>query len=305
MLRFIRSVTGPRIAWAEVLRPRFAIPGALLLAAAVLYIVSYWQPYWHMTLVAPQYPNGLHVGPPRPALGRRGRIDRLNHYIGMRPLNDAAQLEQETSWLLVAVTAALVAAGLLLHSRWAALLAAPAILFPAGFLLDLHLWLSHFGQHLDPHAPLANSVKALHAPVLGTGTVGQFQDRGDGGRRLVARRRRGLSRGDRLGPASTSLQAARRSGPQRCVGRICPGRRGGLRRSAMPRMFLGQLFALCLAAGPALAGGFDLQRAIDAAQPGDTVRVPAGRWTGTFTVAKPIVLEGEPRASSTPAAKAT
>lgn len=64
----------------------------------------------------------------------------------------------------------------------------------------------------------------------------------------------------------------------------------------MPRMFLGQLFALCLAAGPALAGGFDLQRAIDAAQPGDTVRVPAGRWTGTFTVAKPIVLEGEPGA---------
>lgn len=176
MLRFIRSVTGPRIAWAEVLRPRFAIPGALLLAAAVLYIVSYWQPYWHMTLVAPQYPNGLHVTAHLDRLsGDVAEIDGLNHYIGMRPLNDAAQLERETSWLLVAVTAALVAAGLLLHSRWAALLAAPAILFPAGFLLDLHLWLSHFGQHLDPHAPLANSVKPFTPPVLGTGTVGQFK----------------------------------------------------------------------------------------------------------------------------------
>ncbi len=176
MLRFLRSVTGPRLPWAEVLRPRFALPGALLLVAAALFIVSYFQPYWHMTLVAPQYPKGLHVTAHLHQLsGDVAEIDGLNHYIGMRPLNDAAQLERQASWLLVLCTAGLLLSGLFLHSRWAGLLALPALAFPAGFLIDLHLWLSHFGQNLDPQAPLSSSIKPFTPPVLGTGTVGQFK----------------------------------------------------------------------------------------------------------------------------------
>jgi hypothetical protein len=93
----------------------------------------------------------------------------------MRPLNEAAQLERETSAMMICVTALLVIGGLFVHSRWAALLALPAIIFPAGFLLDLHLWMSHFGQNLDPHAPLSNSIKPFTPPVLGTGMVGQFK----------------------------------------------------------------------------------------------------------------------------------
>jgi len=61
------------------------------------------------------------------------------------------------------------------HNRWAALLALPAVAFPGVFLLDLHLWMSHFGQNLDPAAPLSSAIDPFVPPVLGTGTVGQFK----------------------------------------------------------------------------------------------------------------------------------
>jgi copper chaperone NosL len=176
MSRIIFNLFGPRLRWSQMWRPRFVLPALLLLAAAALLVTSYSQPYWNMTLQAPQYPKGLHVQAYLNRLeGDVSEIDNLNHYIGMRPLNDAAQLERQTSAMMIGVTALLVLAGVFVHSRWAVLLAAPAILFPAGFLLDLYLWMDHFGQNLDPHAALSNSVKPFTPPVLGTGMVGQFK----------------------------------------------------------------------------------------------------------------------------------
>ncbi|GAB4382462.1 MAG: hypothetical protein Kow0022_00010 [Phycisphaerales bacterium] len=55
------------------------------------------------------------------------------------------------------------------------LLVLPAILFPAVFLLDLHLWMRHFGLNLDPDAPLSNAVQPFVPPILGTGVIGQFK----------------------------------------------------------------------------------------------------------------------------------
>jgi nitrous oxidase accessory protein len=37
---------------------------------------------------------------------------------------------------------------------------------------------------------------------------------------------------------------------------------------------------------------FDLQGALDAAQPGQVIRVPAGLYAGNFIIAKPVILEG-------------
>jgi hypothetical protein len=176
MSRFTHSLFGPRLPWRLVYRPRFALPGLLLMVAAALLVASYVKPYWTMTLHAPQYPKGLHVQAYLNRLeGDVNEIDELNHYIGMRPLNEAAVLERQTSAMMVAVTALLIVSGMFVHSRWAALLAAPAILFPGGFLLDLHLWMAHFGQNLDPHAALSRSIKPFTPPVLGTGMVGQFK----------------------------------------------------------------------------------------------------------------------------------
>ena len=53
------------------------------------------MPYWSLVLHAPQYPGGLVVNAYINHLeGDVQEIDGLNHYIGMRPLGEAAQFER-------------------------------------------------------------------------------------------------------------------------------------------------------------------------------------------------------------------
>ena len=92
----------------------------------------------------------------------------------MRPLGEAASLELSLSVAAIVVISLLVLATILIHTRWAALLALPAILFPFMFLGDLAYWLRNFGNNLDPTAPLSSSIKPFTPPVLGVGKIGQF-----------------------------------------------------------------------------------------------------------------------------------
>lgn len=178
MTTLLRTFVGPRVSDQDLSghRLRYATPTLLLSVARVMLLVSIFFPYWHMTLEAPQYPDDLSVTAYVNYLtGDVREIDGLNHYIGMRPLNEAAKLERATSvWLIIAMVL-LVEGAAFVHSKWAVLLAVPAVLFPAGFLIDLYFWLSAFGQNLDPHAPLSSSVKPFTPPVLGAGLVGQFK----------------------------------------------------------------------------------------------------------------------------------
>jgi len=172
------AIVGPRVPKSEFRQhwSRYLIPTLMLLVAAGLLTASFFAPYWKMTLHAPQYPKGLHVVAYLNRLtGDVNEIDGLNHYIGMRRLNEAAQLERETSGMLVVAVALLLLGTALIHSKWAALLAAPVVLFPVGFLADLQFWLANFGTHLDPHAALSNSIKPFVPPVLGEGVIGQFR----------------------------------------------------------------------------------------------------------------------------------
>jgi hypothetical protein len=154
----------------------YLLPTVFMGLAAFCLIVSIFQPYWSMTLEAPQYPNGLHIQSYINRLeGDVAEIDGLNHYIGMRPLAEAAQLERSLSIVLVAVTSLLVLATIFVHTKWAVLLALPALLFPIFFLADLGYWLRNFGQNLDPTAALSNTIEPFTPPVLGEGLIGQFR----------------------------------------------------------------------------------------------------------------------------------
>lgn len=147
----------------------------LLWLAAGLLLVSIVLPYWKLTLHAPQYPGGLHVHVfANKMIGDIFEIDGLNHYIGMRQLEEAARFEREISIYAIAALALLVLAASFIRSRWAFLLALPALSFPFVFLGDLWFWLRLYGQNLDPRAPLSSSIKPFTPTVLGTGTIGQF-----------------------------------------------------------------------------------------------------------------------------------
>lgn len=290
MLRLLKSIFGPRVPLRELrARPvRFLIPAALMLIAAVVLLYSYSQPYWKMTLYAPQYPKGLHVQAFLNRLeGDVAEIDGLNHYIGMRPLEEAAQLERQTSLLAVIALAALIAGTIFIHSKWAAVLALPAVLFPAGFLADLFFWMNHFGQNLDPTAALSSSIKPFTPPVLGEGLIGQFRTvaSADTGLKLACvagaivlvglffHRRAFKPLVDQQREAAASVRA----------GKIVP-RRLPLEAAAAIFAFVG----VCEASEPR-----DLQAQINAAEPGSHISVRAGVYAGPITIDRSITLQAD------------
>jgi uncharacterized membrane protein len=158
------------------------IPSILFTLGAVLLLVSIAFPYWGMILLAPQYPGGLEMrvfvnymtGDEDPQLDEVKEIDGLNHYIGMKPLSEAAQFERAIAIPGVIAMAAFLVIAAFWRRRWTWLLTIPAALFPAIFLGDLAFWMNHFGQNLDPYAPLSSAIKPFTPPIIGEGVIGQF-----------------------------------------------------------------------------------------------------------------------------------
>lgn len=173
-----KNILGPRVPAdaAPEERWRYWTPTILLVLASLLLLVSLFLPYWKMTLLAPQYPGGLTVEVyVNRMIGDVNEIDGLNHYIGMRPLEEAAQLERSVSMVAIVILAMLLLAAAFTHSKWAALLALPTILMPYIFLADMYFWMRHFGMNLDPRAPLSGAIKPFVPPILGEGMVAQFR----------------------------------------------------------------------------------------------------------------------------------
>lgn len=173
----VNQVLGPRVGVDEAAKHsiRYRTPGLLLLAARVILLVSLFLPYWHMELQAPQYPDGLHMTAYMNTLtGDVAEIDGLNHYIGMRSLYEAAELERSVGVFIMIAFVVMLELAAYIHTRWAALLVAPVVFFPVVFLIDLHLWMRHFGLNLDPDAPLSSAVKPFIPTALGKGGIGQF-----------------------------------------------------------------------------------------------------------------------------------
>ncbi|MBE2240870.1 MAG: cytochrome C [Caldilineaceae bacterium] len=173
----IDKILGPRIPADDFKAnsARYIIPTLLFVAAAVLLIISIQRPWWRLKLNAPQYPAGLYVTAyVNRMTGDIREIDGLNHYIGMRPLSEAAVFEQSISVIGIIAVAMLILAAAFVHNRWAALLALPALLLPVIFLADLQFWLANFGLNLNPTAALSSSVDPFIPPVLWTGTIAQF-----------------------------------------------------------------------------------------------------------------------------------
>jgi copper chaperone NosL len=176
MTESLEKIVGPRVPATELEKDqlRYLLPTLFLGLAALSLLVSIFQPYWRMTLLAPQYPGGLTVSAYVNRLeGDVAEIDGLNHYIGMRPLGEAAQLERSISILAISVISLLVLAAIIVHSRWAAVLALPALVYPAIFLGSMYYWMYTFGQNLDPRAPL--NIEPFVPPIIGVGVVGQFR----------------------------------------------------------------------------------------------------------------------------------
>lgn len=168
---------GPRVPkelW-EKEKKRFIVPTIIMLAAAIILFISIFLPYWKITLFAPQYPGGLEASMYVNRLtGDIDEIDGLNHYIGMKPLGEAAVLERTLSVFIIIGLALLIVGTIFVHSPFALFLAIPAIIYPVFFLADLYFWMRNFGTNLDQNAPLKNAVQPFVPPLLGEGKIAQF-----------------------------------------------------------------------------------------------------------------------------------
>jgi hypothetical protein len=174
----IDNIIGPRTPEETLVkdRLRYRLPTIFFLLAVVLLIASIFLPYWKMTLQAPQYPKGLSVQAYIYKLtGDVNEIDGLNHYIGMRPLGEAAQLERSLSIAAVGVLSLLIIASIFIHTKYVVILALPALFYPFIFLGDTYFWLRNFGLNLDPTAPLSSTIKPFVPPILGVGMLAQFR----------------------------------------------------------------------------------------------------------------------------------
>jgi hypothetical protein len=147
---------------------------ALSLAAAALFIFSYFQPWWRLWLFAPQYPKGLEVGISLTGVsGDVREINILNHYIGMKPLELAAIVERRLAAQGIGIIAVLVVLLSLIPGKKLGWLAAAAgAAFPITFILDSQYWLYHFGNTLNPKAPIR--LPPFTPQMFGTGKIGQF-----------------------------------------------------------------------------------------------------------------------------------
>jgi copper chaperone NosL len=156
-------------------QPSFRHSAVLFVIAAVLLVASTFLPYWRMRLNAPQYPSGLYVTVyVNHMTGDIQEIDGLNHYIGMAPLEHAAQLERSLAPIALTVIVLMIIGLAFIHSRWLAILAIPAMTFPFVFLADMWIWLWYYGNNLDPTVALSSSIKPFTPALIGTGHVGQF-----------------------------------------------------------------------------------------------------------------------------------
>ncbi|GIV06651.1 MAG: hypothetical protein KatS3mg016_2226 [Fimbriimonadales bacterium] len=150
---------------------------AMLWFASLLVVASIFLPYWKIHIIAPQYPKGLNVYVH--VVGARGdvrEVDGLNHYIGMRPLDEAAPFERKIAVPgLSLVALALATAAFVRRPRWFSwFLIVPTLAVLVVFPADLYYWLREFGLNLDPKAPLSAMVKPFVPPIFGSGKIAQF-----------------------------------------------------------------------------------------------------------------------------------
>lgn len=153
----------------------------LMLAASLLLLVLYAVPLWRISLIAPQYPEGLGMriwihtitGAKQYDLDN---INALNHYIGMRVIDASAFPElRYMPWILGVIAGAgllvaLVGNRRLLHG-WLVTFALAAV---AG-LIDFWKWSYDFGHNLDWENAIIKVPGAVYQPpIIGTRQILNF-----------------------------------------------------------------------------------------------------------------------------------
>jgi hypothetical protein len=157
-----------------------SLPGrAILLTALVALLLGGVLPLWRISLVAPQYAEGLTLDmyAYQIVAGNDGQdlaeINTLNHYIGMKPIAQADFLEMKVMPFAIGAFSLLTLRAIVV-GRIISLVDLVVLFFYFGaFSLASFVYrLYSYGHHLDPRAPM--TIKPFMPVVIGSQQIANF-----------------------------------------------------------------------------------------------------------------------------------
>ncbi len=137
--------------------------GALALA------IAYFLPVWSIYLIAPQYPEGLSMQIWLDKItGQVEIINGLNHYIGMKHINEEMFPEFQ---FLIYILGAFIVFGLVIaitgSRRLLLYYLILSVLGGGAALADFYKWGYEYGHDLDPSAAIQVPGLSYQPPVIG------------------------------------------------------------------------------------------------------------------------------------------
>lgn len=148
----------------------------LIALASVSMTAVFFLPVWFIFLIAPQYPEGLTMQIWLTKLsGQVDIINGLNHYIGMKHINETMFPE---FGYMVYVLGAFIAYGLIVALVGSRKLLFSLLLLTLGMagaaLYDFYKWGYDYGHNLDPKAAIKVPGLTYQPPVVGHKTLLNF-----------------------------------------------------------------------------------------------------------------------------------
>ena len=152
----------------------------LMVLASLVLLLLFVKPMWSISLIAPQYPDGVHmyiyvnkIGGKDP--GTLQNINILNHYIGMKYIvpDDIPELKYFPYVIILFVLWGIVTAFLdkkLGYIIWLVTFGLCLILA----MYDFYLWEYDYGHSLDPKAIMKFEGESFQPPLIGTKKVITF-----------------------------------------------------------------------------------------------------------------------------------
>ena len=163
-------------------KPLNLVSRLLLLAAAVAIAASFFFPLWKMHLVAPQYSDGLDLyifSYKLEAGGLNGQhlveINNLNHYIGMKPIQQADFLEMRWIPFVFGLIILLILRSIV-FGEMSNVIDLFALFTYFGIFSIGSFWyrLYEYGHNLDPTAPMR--IKPFTPLLIGVKQIANFRE---------------------------------------------------------------------------------------------------------------------------------
>lgn len=145
--------------------------------AAILLIMSRFFPLWEISLIAPQYPEGLELYIHADKLsGEVDIVNGLNNYIGMKHLVEDEFIEFAIlPYLMIGIgIIGLLAA--FVNRKWLFYTFAGIFAtFGIASMVDFYMWLYDYGHNLNPEAPIKVPGMTYQPPMFGYKQLLNFQ----------------------------------------------------------------------------------------------------------------------------------